>query len=386
MMDDIYIDNFFEDSARTSIFIGENGSGKSRLLNKLAKRYLSSGHKVVAIVNSIHDQFTPRSSQFHFLGARSGRNISKNTIKKAIENISNENMVQLKNISQILSYVGYSSAIGIHVKGLNKLDRYILQESENLSEEEMYDIESLVSKYFNLGPRYGDYKDDILWLEFDDFSFDKVNRSLFSRFIALESKLRRLGVLKSIDIFLRKNEQEIALNRASSGELSFITSMIYLSSVVDDRTIVLIDEPENSLHPSWQKEYLGKILDLFPYYQTNFVIATHSPLIVSGAENTDDSVTVYKSESGKFSRLDHKSNDLESMLWSMFGVITPESRYLSNYFVSALNDLGEDKTTIDEVLAKIESVENISYSRKQIDTISGVRDLALKIEFRKDKL
>ncbi|WP_165838477.1 AAA family ATPase [Pokkaliibacter plantistimulans] len=111
-------------------------------------------------------------------------------------------------------------------------------------------------------------------MEFDDFSFDKVNKSLFSRFIALESKLRRLGVLKSIDIFLRKNEQEIALNRASSGELSFITSVIYLSSVIDDRTIVLIDEPENSLHPSWQKEYLGKILDLFPYYQTNFVIAT----------------------------------------------------------------------------------------------------------------
>ncbi|PXF29902.1 hypothetical protein WH50_18285 [Pokkaliibacter plantistimulans] len=70
----------------------------------------------------------------------------------------------------------------------------------------------------------------------------------------------------------------------------------------------------------------------------------------------------------------------------MFGVITPESRYLSNYFISVLNDLGEDKTTIDEVLAKIESFENISYSRKQIDTISGVRDLALKIESRKDKL
>lgn len=295
-------------------------------------------------------------------------------------------MVQLKSISQILSYVGYSSEIGLHIKGLNKLDRYTLEESDNLSDEDKYDIESLISKYSNLGARYRSYRDDILWLEFDDFSFDKVNRSLFARFIALEAKLRKLGILKSIDVFLRKNGQEIALNRASSGELSFITSMIYLSSVIDDDTIVLIDEPENSLHPSWQKEYLGKILDLFPYYQAKFVIATHSPLIISGAENTDDSVAVYKSDSGDFTLVDHKSNDLESMLWSMFGIITPESRYMSNYFVNVLNDLGEDKATIGEVLAKIESVENIIYSNKQRDTISGVRDLALKIESRKERI
>lgn len=385
-MNGIYIDNIIEGSARTSIIIGENGSGKSRLLNELARAYLSRGHKVVAIANSVHDQFTPRSSRFHFLGARSGRNISKNAIKQAIKNISNENMVQLKSISQILSYVGYASEIGLHVKGLKKLDRYTLEESDNLSDEDKYDIESLISKYSSLGSSYRNYRQDILWLEFDDFSFDKVNRSIFARFIALEAKLRRLGVLKSIDVFLRKNEKEIALNRASSGELSFITSMIYLSSVIDDKTIVLIDEPENSLHPSWQKEYLGKILDLFPYYQAKFVVATHSPLIVSGAENTDDSVAVYKSESGEFTRLEHNSNDLESMLWSMFGVITPESRYMSNYFVNALNDLGEDKATIHEVLAKIESVENIIYSQKQRDTISGVRELALKIESRKEKI
>ena len=382
-MDEIFTTNFIYGSARTSIIIGENGSGKSRLLNDLAKRYLSTGYKVIAIANSIHDQFTPRNSNFHFLGARSGRNISKNTIKKAIENISNENMVQLKSISQILSYVGYSGEIGIKAKGLRPIDRYILEETDNLSEEEKYDIDSLISKYLNLESRYDNLRDEILWLVFDDFSFDQVNKSLFTRLIKLEPKLRKLGVLKSIDIFLRKNGQELPLNRASSGELSFITSMIYLSSVIDERTIILIDEPENSLHPTWQKEYLGKILDLFHYYQANIVIATHSPLIVSGAEHADKAVAVYKSDSAGFSLLEHESNDLESMLWSMFGVITPESRYMSNLFVSTLNDLGENKIQMDEVLQRIKSVEDISYSSKQLDTISRVRELAFKIEARK---
>lgn len=385
-MNEILMTDLLYSLARTSIIIGENGSGKSRLLNDLAKRYLLKGYKVIAIANSIHDQFTPRSSDFHFLGARSGRNISKNTIKKAIKNISNENMVQLKSISKILSYVGYSGEIGIKIKGLKPLDKYSLAESDNLSEEERYDIDSLISKYLNLESRYDNFRNGILWLKFDEFSFDQVNKSLFYKLISLEPKIRKLGVLRSIDIFLRKNGQEIPLNRASSGELSFITSMIYLSSVINDRTIILIDEPENSLHPSWQKEYLGNVLDLFHYYQPNIVIATHSPLIVSGAENTDDSVVIYKSDSGEFSLLKHESNDLESILWSMFGVTTPESRHMSNYFVNTLNDLGENKVQVEEVLQRIESFEKSSYSSKQLDTISRVRDLALKIDSRKVKI
>ena len=83
--------DLLSDSAQTSIIIGENGSGKSRLLNDLAREYLSFGYKVIAIANSVHDQFTIRKPNFHFFGARSGRNISKKSIKKAIKNISNNN-------------------------------------------------------------------------------------------------------------------------------------------------------------------------------------------------------------------------------------------------------------------------------------------------------
>ncbi len=384
-MNELMLYDLIGGPTNTSIIIGENGSGKSRLLNTLAKRYVADGYEVIGIANSIHDKFTLRSSKFHFLGARSGRNISKNTIKKAIRNISSENVVQLKQISQILSYVGYSGKIGIKLNGLLPVDKYKLEEAGYLSKSEKQNIHSLVAKYYDLYEINRKSDDGVLWLGVDDFNFDQINKSIFSRFIELEAKLKKLGCLKSIEIILNKNGCALPLSQASSGELSFITSMIYLATVIDERTVILIDEPENSLHPSWQKEYLGKLLDLFHYYQAKIVIATHSPLIVSGAENTDRSVRVFKSELGELTRLEHEANDLESLMWSLFSVTTPESRYMSNFFVKTLNDLGENKIGLDEVMERVDAFEGSSYNDKQIQTLAGIRDIALKIQSRKVK-
>ena len=48
--------------------------------------------------------------------------------------------------------------------------------------------------------------------------------------------------------------------------------------------VVLFDEPENHLHPSLQRDFLGKLADTFSDVQ--FVVATHSPFIVSSVKNS----------------------------------------------------------------------------------------------------
>ena len=45
--------------------------------------------------------------------------------------------------------------------------------------------------------------------------------------------------------------------------------------------VVLIDEVEKHLHPSWQREIIGNLLSTFPRVQ--FILTTHAPLCVSGA-------------------------------------------------------------------------------------------------------
>jgi predicted ATP-binding protein involved in virulence len=54
---------------------------------------------------------------------------------------------------------------------------------------------------------------------------------------------------------------------------------------------VTIDEPENHLHPEMQKSLLPSFLKAFPDIQ--FIIATHSPLIVSSVENSNVYVLNY---------------------------------------------------------------------------------------------
>ncbi|MBK7680426.1 MAG: ATP-binding protein [Chitinophagaceae bacterium] len=44
-------------------------------------------------------------------------------------------------------------------------------------------------------------------------------------------------------------------------------------------TIFIIDEPELSLHPKWQEDFLAAVEALTPK-NTQLIIATHSPIIV----------------------------------------------------------------------------------------------------------
>jgi len=68
----------------------------------------------------------------------------------------------------------------------------------------------------------------------------------------------------------------------SSGEQCLFLLFLGIISSIDDNSLILIDEPEISLHPSWQQKFV-EILNqsLHAYSGCHFIIATHSPLIVS---------------------------------------------------------------------------------------------------------
>ncbi|WP_394201582.1 AAA family ATPase [Shewanella waksmanii] len=68
----------------------------------------------------------------------------------------------------------------------------------------------------------------------------------------------------------------------SSGEQCLFLLFLGIISSIDDNSLILIDEPEISLHPSWQQRFV-EILNksLQAYSGCHFIIATHSPLIVS---------------------------------------------------------------------------------------------------------
>jgi len=75
-------------------------------------------------------------------------------------------------------------------------------------------------------------------------------------------KLMLLDVLSSPNIEIEK-ETTFGLEYASSGEYHFIFTMINILSNIEKNSLVLIDEPEMSLHPNWQVNYIGAIKKSF---------------------------------------------------------------------------------------------------------------------------
>ncbi|MFE4112475.1 AAA family ATPase [Kosakonia sp. YIM B13611] len=68
----------------------------------------------------------------------------------------------------------------------------------------------------------------------------------------------------------------------SSGERQLLT-MLYAASKMSEDSIVLIDEPEISLHIDWQEDLLKKMLSQLSGRQ--IIVCTHSPSIATGYED-----------------------------------------------------------------------------------------------------
>lgn len=73
---------------------------------------------------------------------------------------------------------------------------------------------------------------------------------------------------------------EVGLLQLSSGEQHELVLLYDLLMNVARQSLVLIDEPEISLHVAWQKSFLDDIDRVASLTQLRFIIATHSPQII----------------------------------------------------------------------------------------------------------
>ena len=77
----------------------------------------------------------------------------------------------------------------------------------------------------------------------------------------------------------------LALDSLSSGEQHELVVHYDLLFNVPPNTIVLIDEPELSLHVEWQKRFLPDLLEIVKVSGLDVLIATHSPYIVGDRDD-----------------------------------------------------------------------------------------------------
>lgn len=357
-----------------SIIVGENGSGKSTSLHLLSNLFINQKKNVIAIANSVHDKFDSKNKKIKILRGRSGRKLTKTTILNSLKNIAEGDIQKLKNATRALEYVGFTPAIGIELKDLRPdYENRIRQASLNTYfKADILDTLNVLKSFQN-----NDQK--ITWLRVDSLDFSDSRIFSLTRLFLYSFHLKKLGIIGTIEIYLEKKDRVIPILKASSGELSLITSIIYITTAIDENTVILIDEPENSLHPIWQKEYTKVLFDLFYYYQPKVIIATHSPLIVNGAELFIEESKIYKLTSSDFERQRKEPLNVEEIYFRFFDITTPKNRFLSDILVRYLNILAAGRMSTQQFNIEVNRIKDKVYDPSQLEVLDKIKDLARAI-------
>ncbi|MES0091031.1 AAA family ATPase [Mesorhizobium sp. M0030] len=184
--------------------------------------------------------------------------------------------------------------------------------------------------------------------------------------------LRRAGYLSIRSIKIEKKSGEMVdLKEASSGELSIASSLIGLAGVLEDNCLVLIDEPEISLHPEWQSSYVEMLLNTFRAYKgVHYLIATHSPLVVSDApvqalvKSLDRGLT--------FSGGDVAGRSVDRLLARLFKLPTANNLYLRDEIVSALRMAADGKVGSAEFATVVDGLSDMAENIDKHEPVTEV--------------
>lgn len=81
------------------------------------------------------------------------------------------------------------------------------------------------------------------------------------------------------------NDIPLSLSQLSSGEQHEVVLIYELIFNIKKGSLILIDEPEISLHVVWQQQFLSDLKKIMDINKSNVIIATHSPQIINNDWN-----------------------------------------------------------------------------------------------------
>ena len=183
---------------------------------------------------------------------------------------------------------------------------------------------------------------------------NKVINEINGIFDILELDVKLKGFSKdekTMPIFENSAGEEFHINDLSSGEKQLFLRTLSIKMLEPKNSIILIDEPELSLHPKWHQ----RIIEVYKKIGENnqIIIATHSPHILGSVSN-ENIFILYRNENRK---IEAKTGD---ELYSSYG--QPVDRVLKD--IMGLKSIRTPKIDKDlEELRKL--VDEDKYATKE---------------------
>ena len=171
----------------------------------------------------------------------------------------------------------------------------------------------------------------------------------------LPAKLDFRGIaIRMPEVILETGAGDFSLDAASGGiaALLDVSWQIYMRSRSNAAFTVVMDEPENHLHPSLQRSVLPGLLNAFP--QAQFIVATHNPFVVTSVRDSNVTVLDFvdgRVESTKLDDVD-RSATANRVLTDVLGVPFPVPLWVENEVDNIVASIG-DKALTTELLSTL---------------------------------
>lgn len=228
--------------------------------------------------------------------------VSRQNNRKSVQKILAVNNIQKKLEEQIRNLDSVYSQLS------NELDRTFVKRlfelKEGISEaefnEKINQVRKKVQKLNDSGiSKMGTLdvttfkKEDAraLKIYFDDFDkkyqvYEKMIEQieLFKQIVNAHFRFKQLKITdkQSLEVIDNETKERIRLSYLSSGEQEILVLYYKLLFEIPEKKIVLIDEPEISLHIAWQRMFAQDLEKIVKLRNIFAVVATHSVQIVTG--------------------------------------------------------------------------------------------------------
>lgn len=179
-------------------------------------------------------------------------------------------------------------------------------------------------------------------------SREKVCKEVNSIFESMDLDVELIGLSKdedTIPIFRNIGGKEFDISGLSSGEKQLFLRALSLKFLNVNNSIILIDEPEISLHPRWQR----KIVNVYENIGENnqIIIATHSPHIIGNVKKEQLRVLKKDKEGIKVMNSDELDETygktVESILMEVMGIINTRNEETAEKIEKLRDLVREDK-------------------------------------------